>query len=162
MSNYRRPQVAGATIFFTVALAERGSDLLVRRVDVLRQAVAETRSERPFEIVEWVVMPDHLHCIWRLPEEDTDFAVRWRLIKARFSRRVPMGVRRASHVVRGERGVWQRRYWERHVRDEADLAAARRYCWFNPVKHGFVARPEEWEWSSVHRAMRDGVYVGDR
>ncbi|MGB3407892.1 MAG: transposase, partial [Jannaschia sp.] len=74
MPNYRRPKVAGATIFFTVALADRTSDVLAREVEALRDAVAATRAERPFEILEWVVLPDHLHCIWRLPDGDAEYS----------------------------------------------------------------------------------------
>ena len=92
MSRYRRMYVPGGTYFFTVNLALRGSDLLVRRVEVLREAVRVTKAERPFRIDAWVVMPDHLHAVWTLPEGDADFSVRWGAIKGRFS----MGVRRAG------------------------------------------------------------------
>lgn len=153
MPRYIRPRRAGATIFFTVALSQRGSHLLVAEVERLRQAVRDTRIERPFGIKAWVVLPDHLHCIWRMPEEDADYATRWRLIKARFSRGVEAGPQRASYVARGERAVWQRRFWEHHIRDEADFAAHLRYCWFNPVKHGLVMQPEDWAFSSVHREI---------
>lgn len=148
MSNYRRPKLTNVPIFFTVTLADRNSDLLIREIDLLRQAVRVTRAERPFEIDAWVVLPDHMHCIWRLPGDDTDYPTRWRLIKSRFSRGVPTGALRTSHVKRQERGVWQRRYWEHHICDEADFAAHVRYCWLNPVKHGLVDRPEDWAFSS--------------
>lgn len=151
MSSYLRPSRPGALIFFTVALADRGSRLLVDEIDRLRAAVQVTRAERPFGIEAWVVLPDHLHCIWRLPQADADYGTRWRLIKARFPQGVPMGARRESHVRRQERGVWQRRFWEHHIRDEADFAAHMRYCWWNPVKHGLAARPEEWPYSSYRR-----------
>ena len=151
MSNYRRPKLTNVPIFFTVTLADRNSDLLVREIDLLRQAVRLTKAERPFEIDAWVVLPDHLHCIWRLPGDDTDYPTRWRLIKSRFSREVPLGQVRRSHVKRQERGVWQRRYWEHHIRDEADFAAHVQYCRLNPVKHGLVERPEDWVFSSFRR-----------
>ena len=151
MPNYIRPDVTGATVFFTVTLARRGDDQRVREVQRLREAVAKTRAERPFGIDAWVVLPDHLHCVWSLPSGDRDYATRWRLIKSRFSRGLPVGRLRASHVARQERGVWQRRYWEHHIRDDEDFAAHVRYCWHNPVKHGLVERPEEWPWSSFHR-----------
>jgi putative transposase len=138
MPNYLRPDVTGATIFFTVALAERGSDLLLHEVSALREAVRITRNERPFDIAAWVVLPDHLHCVWTLPAGDRDYPTRWRLIKSRFSRIMPPGRLRASHEARSERGIWQRRYWEHHIRDAADLAAHVEYCWWNP-------------WSSFHR-----------
>ena len=154
MPNYIRPDVTGAKVFFTVTLAQRGDDLLVREVQRLREAVAKTRGERPFGIDAWVVLPDHMHCVWSLPSGDRDYATRWRLIKSRFSRGLPVGHLRASHHARQERGVWQRRYWEHHIRDDADFAAHVRYCWHNPVKHGLVAGPEDWPWSSFHRDGR--------
>jgi len=154
MPNYLRPKVAGATIFFTVALANRNSDLLVREVDRLRQAVRATRQAYPFDIEAWVVLPDHLHCIWHLPTGDSDFPTRWRLIKSRFSRQLPKGPLRQSHAKRKERGIWQRRFWERHLRCEEDFNAHLQYCWLNPVKHGLAERPEDWPYSSVHRDPR--------
>ena len=154
MSNYRRPKTSGALIFFTVAIADRQGDLLVRHVDLLRHAVKTTLTERPFGIEAWVVLPDHIHCIWQMPEGDRDFGTRWRLIKSRFSRELPKGQLRPSHIARHERGIWQRRYWEHHIRDEADFAAHLRYCWVNPVKHGLAVRPEDWPYSSVHWDVR--------
>lgn len=154
MSNYIRPQVSGATVFFTVTLRERGTRLLVDHISTLRSAVAMTKAERPFHIEAWVVLPDHMHCVWTLPGGDSDFSTRWRLIKARFSRALPEGRLRRSHVARQERGIWQRRFWEHHIRDEADMAAHVNYCWINPVKHGLVERPEDWPYSSIHRDLR--------
>lgn len=158
MSRYLRPRLPGVPIFFTVALAQRGGSLLIDGIELLREAVRVTRAERPFGIAAWVVMPDHLHCIWHLPEGDCDYATRWRLIKTRFSRGLPVGRLRDSHIARQERGVWQRRFWEHHIRNEADCAAHIRYCWFNPVKHGFVTHPEDWPYSSVHRDIAAGRY----
>ena len=151
MPNYKRPKVPGATVFFTVTLAERGTSLLVDQVGALRQAVRATRLDHPFYIDAWVVLPDHLHAVWTLPPEDHDFATRWRVIKARFSRQVPEGLRRPSHIRRRERGVWQRRYWEHHIRDPADWQNHVAYCWNNPVKHGLADEPSDWPFSSWHR-----------
>ena len=156
MSNYRRPKVEGATVFFTVGLADRGSDLLLHEIARLRASVRETRAARPFDILSWVVLPDHLHAVWRLPPGDDDHATRWAAIKARFSRGLPAGQRRDSHLARREKGIWQRRFWEHHIRDEADLAAHLKYCWINPVKHGLVARAADWPYSSIHRDIRAG------
>jgi REP-associated tyrosine transposase len=157
MSNYLRPRIGGASIFFTVNLVDRGSDVLVRKIDLLREAVRVTRIERPFVIEAWVVMPDHLHCVWRMPQGDADYSTRWGAIKARFSHGLACGHKRSSHEKRREKGIWQRRFWEHHIRDEADLNAHIRYCWNNPVKHGFVERPEEWPFSSVHQDKRYAV-----
>lgn len=151
MSKYIRPKLPGATVFFTVTLAARGSDMLVREVETLRHAVRVTQLERPFGIDAWVVLPDHMHCVWTLPEGDRDFSTRWSVIKARFSRAMPATARRPSHEERREHGIWQRRFWEHHIRDEDDLRAHVRYCWTNPVKHGLVERPEQWPYSSYHR-----------
>ena len=168
MSRYLRPRLRGCPIFFTVALAARGGALLVDHVDLLRASVAQTRAERPFGIAAWVVLPDHLHFIWRLPEGDTDYSTRWGAIKARFTRAVrevdggKVGwnptLRSASKLAKGDAGLWQRRFWEHHIRDEADFTAHLRYCWWNPVKHGFVKRPEDWPYSSVHREIAAGRY----
>lgn len=151
MSKYTRPKCPGATVFLTITLAQRGTYGLVEHIDALRAAVRKTRMERPFGIDAWVVLPDHMHCVWTLPEGEFDFSTRVKVIKARFSRAVPMGHRRASHQARRERGVWQRRFWEHHIRNEADYHNHIAYCWHNPVKHGFVERPEDWPYSSWHR-----------
>lgn len=158
MSRYLRPRAPGATIFFTVALAKRGSDLLVREVGRLREAVTVTRGERPFGIDAWVVMPDHLHCVWTLPEGDPDFPTRWRLIKGRFAAGLAVSDRRSpSKVAKSEKGIWQRRFWEHHIRDEADYVNHIRYCWINPVKHGFVERAVDWPYSSIHHDIARGL-----
>ena len=162
MSTYIRPQIPGATVFFTVALAARGSDLLLREVEALRQAVRLTRADRPFLIDDWVVLPDHMHCIWTLPEGDADFSTRMGAIKARFTRSVSGKVgsgkvglnptlRSASKVRKGEAGLWQRRFWEHHIRNPDDYAAHRHACWQDPVRHGLVARAQDWPFSSYHR-----------
>ena len=109
-----------------------------------------------------VVLPDHLHAIWTLPWDDADFPLRWRLIKTWFSRNLPLGEhRRASRVDKGERGIWQRRYWEHLIRDEIDFARHVDYIHWNPVKHGFVARAKDWPYSTFHRFVRDGVLTED-
>ncbi len=154
MSRYIRPERPGSSVFFTVNLADRGSDLLVREVEALRAAVRTTLAERPVRIDAWVVLPDHMHCVWTMPEGDADYSTRWSVIKARFSRAMPQTPRRRSHAARREHGVWQRRFWEHHIRIGADFRAAVRYCWINPVKHGLVEAPAEWPVSSYHR---DGV-----
>lgn len=157
MTGYRRARVAGASYFFTVALADRRSTALVDRIGALRDAYAVTRAERTFRCDAFVVLPDHLHTVWTLPEGDSDFSTRWRLIKTRFVRSVGgYGPRSASKHAKQERGVWQRRFWEHMIRDPADFALHVRYCWANPVKHGFVVRPTDWAYSSIHRDIRAG------
>ena len=158
MSNYRRPSVTGATVFFTVAMAQRGGDLLCRKVAHLREAVKDTRADLPFDIEAWVVLPDHLHTIWTLPANDHDFSTRWKMIKSRFTKSVGLaGPRSTSKVAKGEMGLWQRRFWDHHIRDQSDLNLHMRYCWINPVKHGLVERAVDWPYSSIHRDIARGM-----
>lgn len=134
MPDYRRNFLPGGTFFFTVALLERKRDLLVDRIDLLRESVRRVKRRYPFEIVAWVVLPDHLHCIWTLPDGDADFATRWRLIKLLFCKGLPK-TERLSAVRRrnAERGIWQRRYWEHTIRDGRDFSAHVDYIHFNPA-----------------------------
>ena len=160
--DYRRALVPGGTYFFTVNLADRTSRLLVERADMLRDVVHEVRQRRPFEIAAWVVLPDHIHAIWALPAGDADFPTRWALIKAGFSRCIaPVEKVNRSRARKGERGVWQRRYWEHLIRDENDLARHVDYIHINPVKHGYAAKASDWPWSSIHRYVRNGTLTAD-
>ena len=163
MSDYRRLWCPGGTYFFTVVLlGRRGNRLLVDHVDVLREAVAHVRATHPFKIHGWVVLPDHLHCVIELPPDDADFPMRWRLIKARFSRNLPAAEHRSvSRLARGERGIWQRRFWEHLIRDEADFRAHMDYLHYNPVKHGHAKSVREWPHSTFHRYVEAGVYPPD-
>jgi putative transposase len=152
MTAYRRNFVPGGTYFFTVNLEDRSRTLLTDRVDLLRAAFRETRTRHPFAIDAIVVLPDHLHAVWTLPEGDGDYPTRWRQIKSAFSRRLPPGEAASrSRSAKAERGIWQRRYWERTVRDEDDLAAHVDYIHFNPVKHGHAPDPAAWPYSSFRR-----------
>jgi putative transposase len=162
MPEYRRNRLPGATYFFTVNLLDRRSGLLVANIEPLREAVRQTRCRRPFHIDAWVVLPDHMHALWTLPEGDSDFPGRWRAIKIAFSKSLPNTEQRSEVMSRrGERGVWQRRYWEHTVRDDRDYAAHMDYIHFNPVKHSLVAKPRDWPFSSFHRAVAAGFYASD-
>lgn len=148
---YRRAKAAGGTFFFTVNLAERHSDLLVRYIEDLRAVTKAVKHAHPFSIVAMVVLPEHLHAIWRLPSGDAEYSMRWSQIKAGFSRRLAKTEHiRPSRRVKRERGIWQRRYWEHQIRDETDLARHVEYIHFNPVKHGWVRRPVDWPHSTLH------------
>jgi len=163
MPKYHRAWLPGGTWFFTLALLERrGAPLLVQHIDLLREAVTHVRVTHPFTIHAWVVLPEHMHCIITLPEGDTDFALRWRLIKARFSRGIPSAQRVSiSRQKRGERAIWQRRYWEHMIRDVADWEAHMNYIHFNPVKHGLVRAVHEWPYSTFHKLVERGWYQRD-
>jgi putative transposase len=163
MPNYRRTHIAGGTFFFTVNLLERyPNDLLIEHIEVLREAVRRTRLRWPFHIDAWVVLPDHIHTVWTLPPGDEDYANRWRTIKQHFSRALPVTERRSKvRVARNERGIWQRRFWEHMIRDDADYAAHIDYVHINPLKHGYVQRVVDWPYSTFHQYVMAGVYPPD-
>ncbi|MEQ1600582.1 MAG: transposase [Methylophilaceae bacterium] len=162
MSDYRRNRVPGGTYFFTVNLLERRSRLLVEEIDKLREAVRMVRRKQPFHIDGWVVLPEHMHCVWTLPAGDADYAYRWKAIKIAFAKSVPKTERlSAVRLAKGERGIWQRRYWEHTIRDELDYAAHMDYLHVNPLKHGLVKRVVDWPYSSFHRLLEAGIYPAD-
>jgi putative transposase len=163
MPNYRRADSSGATWFFTVNLLQRHrNDLLVRQIDLLRDCFARERERRPFTVRAWVVLPEHMHWIWTLPDGDADFATRWRRIKTMFALATPKteGLS-AVRQARGERGIWQRRYWEHQIRDEDDLRCHADYIHYNPVKHGWATRVADWPHSSFAAFLERGVYSPD-
>ena len=164
MQNYTLAYRPGGTHFFTVNLQERGdSDLLTRHIERLRETVRVVCRRHPFDIHAWVVLPDHLHCILGLPEGETDFSERWRLIKAGFTRAIPNDGEGVSvpRDARGERGVWQPRFREHLIRDEKDYLHHRDYVHMNPVKHGLVSRVIDWPYSTFHRLVERDVYRAD-
>ena len=144
-------------LFFTVRLQDRHSNLLVQQIERLRHATRKTLNAIPFQIDEIVVMPAAIHTIWTLPEDDVDFSKRWRMLKSEFSRGLPaVEVGGPSDFKPYNKGIWQRRFWEYHLRDDEDLEAHRQMIHFAPVQAGLVKRPEEWPHSSIHRAVRLG------
>ncbi len=162
---YRRAKTPGATYFFTVVTYQRQTIFDdAQMVDLLRQCFRGVKQKHPFVIEAMVVLREHLHCLWTLPDDDADFSMRWRLIKSEFSRRCRddyKGNRTVSRVRKGEQAVWQRRFWEHQIRDERDFANHVDYIHFNPVNHGLVAAPKNWQYSSFHRYVRDGCYPLD-
>jgi putative transposase len=143
-------------------LHDRGRSLLTDEIAVLREAIRRTRAESPFHIDAIVVLPDHLHAVWTLPDGDADFSSRWRAIKKSFTKAIPQTeqrdpVRRSRH----ERGIWQRRFWEHLIRNDDDYARHVDYCYINPVKHGLVTRVRDWPYSSFHRDVRAGLFPID-
>ena len=159
VANYRRNFLDGGSYFFTANLANRRLTLLTEHIGHLRAAFRQVRARHPFTIEAAVILPDHLHAIWTLPEKDANFARRWRLIKAAFSRGLTRGERiSAIRAGKGERGIWQRRYWEHTVRDESDFTRHLDYIHFNPVKHRHVERVQDWPFSSFQRMVRLGFY----
>jgi putative transposase len=166
MVQYRRNLVAGGTYFFTVTLIDRDSDILTRHIDALRTSVEKVKQKHPFEIVAWVVLPDHLHAVWTMPTGDCDYANRWRAIKSHFVR----SLKRQGVFIRmrpdGSALLWQRRFWEHTIKNEDDkneddLCRCVDYCYINPVKHGLVKAVIDWPYSSFHRDVKRGVYPSD-
>ena len=144
-------------LFFTVRLQDRHSNLLVQEIERLRHATRKTLNAMPFEIDEIVVLPAAIHTIWTLPEGDAEFSKRWRMLKSQFSRGLPVvEVGGPSDFKPYNKGIWQRRFWEYHLRDDEDLEAHRQMIHFAPVQAGLVKRPEDWPHSSIHRAVRLG------
>jgi len=154
----RRNRVPSGSYFFTVNLLERNSRLLVRHIERLREAIRKVHRQRPFRIDAWVVLPDHLHAVWTLPPCDADYAGRWRAINKALPKTERLS---AVRVKKGERGLWQRRFWAHTIRDDRDYAAHIDYVHINPVKHGLVARVQDWPYSSFHRFVMRGVYPRD-
>lgn len=157
MVTYRRNFVPGGSYFFTVTLRDRTSRVLVDRVDDLRAAYDRVHRDRPFTTDAIVILPDHLHCIWTLPDGDADYSERWRAIKSRFT----MACRKAGlPLLKDESGaydLWQRHFWEHTIRDEIDFENHAAYIHFNPVKHGHSASPVDWPHSSIHRYIAHGI-----
>ena len=157
---YRRLWHAGGTYFFTVNLLQRrDNDLLVRHIDVLRASVAKVKRRYPFVIHAWVVLPDHFHCVIELPHGDADFATRLRLIKASFLKALPkVEFRSDVRQERGERGIWQRRFWEHLIKSDLDFQAHMDYVHINPVKHGLVKCVADCPHSTFHGLVEAGLY----
>ena len=168
MPEYRRFYQPGGQYFLTVVTYERRPLLtgpLARQL--LREAWKTTAARFPFRVEALCLMPDHIHCIWTLPENDADFSVRWNQIKSQFSKAYMgateqpdsiRGNRSTSRKRRGEATIWQRRFWEHLIRDEHDFARHVDYIHYNPVKHGLVEWAGEWRWSSFHRYLSEGLY----
>ena len=163
MPNYIRVKFEGAYYFFTVVTYNRRRlfhSEWARRC--LHDAIIETQSRYPYESIAFCLMPEHLHCIWKVPENDANYSIRWSLIKGLFTRRYTQqatgsGLTPASRARKGEACIWQRRFWEHRIRDRCDLHRHVNYIHNNPVKHGLVERPEDWPWSTYHRYVREGT-----
>ncbi len=167
MSRYRRAITAGGTFFVTVVAYRRQPILCDAAIhNALRKAMVSVRRSKPFTIDAWVLLPDHLHCVWTLPLDDDDFSGRWSLIKSAVSRAVGAQYRReewlnGSKLKHREATIWQRRFWEHCIRDESDLQRHVDYLHFNPVKHGLVSRVADWPHSTFHRFLAKGRYPLD-
>ena len=167
MPDYRRAFLPGGTFFFTLVTEHRAPILCDPRArSFLREAFTWAAGRWPFESRAIVLLPDHLHTIWTLPEPDSDYSLRWAFLKKTFTRswladsgsEQPVG---ASRRKNRRRGVWQRRFWEHTIRDEAEFERHCDYIHHNPVKHGLVECPHAWAHSSFHRFVGEGYYEQD-
>ncbi|MFN3235285.1 MAG: REP-associated tyrosine transposase [Gammaproteobacteria bacterium] len=154
MSSYKRIFQAGSYYFFTVVTYDR---LPVfkrhQNVTLLKESIKKIKCKYPFQINAWVILPDHIHMIWKLPRNDFDYTKRWRLIKREFCL-----TQAGTTNKRNERRIWQRRYWEHIIRNENDMKNHIDYIHFNPVKHGYTSTPSAWEYSSFQYWLNKGVY----
>jgi len=164
MPNYRRANLKGGTYFFTVVTFKRQKILCNADVrTALREAIQSTQAVHPFNIDAWVLLPNHLHCIWTLPEDDANFSTRWAMIKRHVSQKCGPKYRRDGWVTRSinqrnESTIWQRRFWEHQIRDDRDYEKHMDYLHYNPVKHNHVTQVIDWPYSTFHRLVRQGVY----
>ena len=164
MSNYRRVKIEGAWYFFTVVAYKRRNFLTDDNArPILKEAIHRVKTDRPFEIPAFCLLPDHLHCIWKMPTDDADYSTRWGLIKRMFSKMyIAAGGRSLAQTdsrrKKRELGIWQRRFWEHRIRDEDDYWNHVHYIHYNPVKHGLVERIKEWPYSTYHRLCQQGMY----
>lgn len=159
---YRRHYHKGASYFFTINIADRSSDLLIENIDLLRKAFKTVKQRHPFYIDAIVILPDHIHMVCTMPNNDADFSKRIKLIKYYFSYHIAKTERISnSRRKKGERGIWQRRFWEHCIRDEADYRTHVNYIHMNPVKHRYVERVQDWQYSSFHRFVADGSLTVD-
>ena len=163
---YRRAKTKGGTFFFTVVTFRRMRIFTEKsNVDLLRASLKHVIQSHPFKIDAFVLLPDHLHCIWTLPEDNSEFSTRWRLIKTRFTLSCDDQFRQAvfeSRKRKKEQAVWQRRFWEHQIRDEHDFQKHVEYIHYNPVHHKYVTFPKSWPYSSFHRYVREGKYESAR
>lgn len=162
MPNYRCAYVEGGSYFFTVVTYDRDKIFSIEKNRKnLEVSVNEVRREYPFAIDAWVLLPDHIHCIWTLPQGDNNFSKRWQLIKRGFTIRYNKTKNEAwaigeSRKKRGEHAVWQRRFWEHLIRDDKDFERHCDYIHYNPVKHGYVMSPKDWQFSTFHWFTKRG------
>ncbi len=167
MPDYRRSLIEGGTYFFTVVMYGRLPILTTTPArEILHKAWIEVKERFNFETVAVCLLPDHLHCIWKLPEGDSNYPVRWKEIKRRFTiaylKEVGPGeVRNASRQKKHEAAIWQRRYWEHTLFEQVDFEEHLDYIHYNPIKHGFVTQAIDWPYSSFSRFVKEGMYEPD-
>jgi putative transposase len=154
--HYRRSFVPGGTFFFTVTLYNRKSCLLVERIELLKEAVHSVKNQYPFQMKAYVVLPEHLHMIWELPNGDSNYSLRWKKIKALFSKSINRSGFELPKTKHNEYRLWQRRFWEHAIKDMSDFENHVNYIHYNPIKHGLVNELHDWPYSSFHHYVQSG------
>jgi len=162
---YRRTDIPGASYFFTLVTEQR-QNLFIHdeNIELLRESFRQIKQKRPFIIEAAVIMPDHLHCIWTLPDNDADYSTRWRLIKAWFTKHCDQKYklpRNNARMKKQQQAIWQHRYWEYCLKDEEDFERHVDYIHYNPVKHHYVESPPQWKHSSIHRYIKEDILPRD-
>ncbi|EAW37623.1 transposase [Lyngbya sp. PCC 8106] len=167
MSNYRRLRQPGGTYFFTQVTYKIIPWLCEEKARLtIRNGINRVMKLYPFTLDAIVLLPDHIHCIWTLPEGDDNYSIRWRLIKTYVSKRyanflkIPFELSE-SRIKKQETHLWQKRFWEHLIRNEQDYENHCNYIHYNPVKHGLCHSPADWEFSSFHRFVARGIYPTD-
>ena len=155
-----RSHAPGPCYFFTVVTHDR-RPILITEIDRLRSAFRILLARHPFTLEAIVILPDHLHTMWRMHEEDGDFSMRWRVLKRLFSTRLEAPIPNESRARKREKSVWQRRFWDHVIRDDDDWRRHLDYLHYNPVRHGYCDEPGEWPYSSFARMVARGWYEPD-
>ena len=162
---YRRSKTPGATYFFTVLTYRRRGFLCEPdNVRLLREAFRKVKQQHPFSIDAIVLLPDHLHCLWTLPQGDADYPTKWMRVKSYFTRRCSDSLKSPPASAlrhKREQTIWQHRYWEHQIRGDKDYERHCDYIHYNPVKHGYVSQVADWPYSSFHRFVRRAIYPPD-
>lgn len=161
MVNYRRIKICGGTYFFTVVMLNRQTNTLIKYVEHLRASMQRVARESPFATNAIVILPDHIHAIWTLPENDNDYSDRWKKFKSYFTRKLLSEGLTSNRCKDGTYRLWQRRFWEHTIRDARDLENHINYIHYNPVKHKLVNQAKMWPYSSFHHYVQQGLLESD-
>ncbi|MEO1339984.1 MAG: transposase [Cyanobacteria bacterium J06635_13] len=167
MASYRRMYISGGLYFLTlVTYLRRPLFGKLDNVNLLRAATAKIKAEKPFEIIAAAVLPDQIHFLWQLPPNDSNYSQRISRLKVIFTRAYKKQNGSCDHIPASrlkhrESNVWQRRFWEHIIRDEADFQKHLDYIHYNPVKHGLVSCPHFWSYSSFDKWVKRDRYTPD-
>ena len=167
MPEYRRIYHNGGIYFFTLVTYQRRPIFSVPiSRNILLDSLERTQKFHPFTNLAYCLLPDHLHFLWQMPENDSAYSMRISLLKSYFTKKYKQifpgeSLRSESRTKRRESNVWQRRFWEHVIRDQEDFNQHMDYIHYNPVKHGLVTSPSEWESSSFLHFVNEGIYASD-